>query len=96
MVSSESGNKQVFEGFSPIHIHIMTFYFEETICMFLNLAHTKLDIFGITKQLALSCYDLTSNFPKEEKFGLVAQIRRAVLSIHFNIAEGCSRKSFGE
>ena len=64
--------------------------------MFLHLAHTKLNIFVVSKQLTLACYYLTSNFPKEERFGIVSQIRRAALSVHFNIAEGCSRRSFAE
>lgn len=33
------------------------------------------------------------NFPQEEKFTMVQQIRRPALSVHLNIAEGCSRKS---
>ena len=64
--------------------------------MFLQLAHTKLDAFLVSKQLVLECYKATKNFPPEEKFGLIQQIRRAVLSVHLNIAEGCSRKSIQE
>ena len=64
--------------------------------MFLKLAHTKLDVFQASKQLALECYRTTKAFPAEEKFILVQQIRRAALSVHLNIAEGCSRKSFAE
>lgn len=41
----------------------------------------------------LEVYSLTSNFPKEELYGLVTQIRRAAISIAANIAEGSSRKS---
>jgi four helix bundle protein len=61
--------------------------------MFLELSHTKLDVFAITKQFVLSCYKETKNFPPEEKFGMISQIRRAALSAHLNVAEGCSRKS---
>lgn len=61
--------------------------------MFLNLAHTRLDVFQESKALVLECYNITKGFPTEEKFSLVQQIRRAALSVHLNIAEGCSRKS---
>ena len=64
--------------------------------MFLQLAHTKLDVFALSKQLVLSCYRETISFPSEEKFGMISQIRRAALSVHLNVAEGCSRKSVTE
>ena len=43
--------------------------------------------------LALACYAVTTNFPKEELFGLVSQIRHSGSSIGANIAEGCGRGS---
>ena len=61
--------------------------------MFLEFSHTKLDLFQVSKMFALNCYKQTLSFPKEEKFGLITQIRRAALSVHLNIAEGCSRRS---
>lgn len=61
--------------------------------MFLQLHHRKLDIYSVSRTLVKECYFITKQFPSEEKFALVQQIRRAALSVHLNIAEGCSRKS---
>lgn len=61
--------------------------------MFLQLAHTRLDVYKASQQLALECYKLTRQFPNDEKFAMVQQLRRAALSVHLNLAEGCSRKS---
>jgi len=61
--------------------------------MFLELSHRKLDIFKVSKSFVLNCYRETKTFPPEEKFGIVQQIRRAALSVHLNVAEGCSRRS---
>ena len=38
-------------------------------------------------------YDVTAKFPSEERFGLTNQLRRAVVSVSSNIAEGNSRGS---
>ena len=46
--------------------------------------------------LVLDIYRYTKNFPKEETFGLTNQIRRAVVSITSNMAEGFSRSSYKE
>ncbi len=45
--------------------------------------------------LAESCYRLTATFPRDELFGMTAQIRRAGSSIPANIAEGYGRNSAG-
>ena len=44
-------------------------------------------------QLTLEIYRITKNFPSEEKFGIISQIRRSAYSISANIVEGHSRKS---
>jgi len=43
-------------------------------------------------QFVLDVYSLTSRFPKEERFGITSQIRRASISIAANIAEGYSKR----
>ena len=38
-------------------------------------------------------YDITDHFPKDERYGLVSQLRRASVSVVSNLAEGSARKS---
>ena len=47
-------------------------------------------------QLTVAVYKLTQEFPCEERYGLTSQIRRSVVSIPSNIAEGQDRGSAGE
>ncbi|MDR3742266.1 MAG: four helix bundle protein [Terracidiphilus sp.] len=47
-------------------------------------------------QLAVSTYKLTQAFPKDELYGLTSQMRRAVVSIGSNIAEGHGRLGTNE
>ena len=53
----------------------------------------QLEVWRKSHNLTLSIYGLTSQFPREEIYGLVSQIRRACASIPTNIAEGCGRGS---
>ena len=60
------------------------------------MEHTKLEVWKEAVELTVEVYELTKAFPKEEIYGLTSQIRRAVVSVPSNIAEGCARKSATE
>ena len=53
----------------------------------------KYDVWQSSHKIVLDIYQITSTFPREELFGLTSQIRRSVVSIPNNIAEGCGRNS---
>ena len=55
--------------------------------------HKDLDVWKKSMDLVVEVYDWTTLFPNEEKYGLISQMRRAVVSIPSNIAEGSARKS---
>lgn len=55
--------------------------------------YKKLNIWNRAVEFATQVYKSTSNFPAEEKYGLTSQIRRCVVSISSNIAEGAGRSS---
>lgn len=53
----------------------------------------KLECWQHARNLATWVYKITVNFPAEERYGLVSQMRRAAISIASNLAEGSSRIS---
>lgn len=53
----------------------------------------QLKVWQKARTLILEVYKITKDFPDEEKFGLVNQMRRAAISVAANIAEGSRRKS---
>ena len=56
----------------------------------------QLKVWQKAHQLTLAIYQLTASFPREEIYGLTAQMRRAAASIPANLAEGCGRNSDAE
>ena len=58
--------------------------------------HHKLDAWNNAVRLVVDIYKATESFPKEERYGLTSQIRRAAVSIPANIAEGAGRYSHRE
>jgi four helix bundle protein len=55
-------------------------------------SHKKLKVWHEAMELAKVVYKITSELPANEKYGLVMQMRRAVVSIPSNIAEGAARQ----
>ena len=55
--------------------------------------YTDLDVWKYSRELVKKVYLLTKKFPKEEIYGLTNQIRRSVVSVPSNIAEGIGRLS---
>lgn len=55
--------------------------------------HKKLDVWNLSMDLATRVYEVTEAFPKEERYSLTDQIRRAAVSVPSNIAEGAARQT---
>ena len=56
----------------------------------------KLKVWQEAKKLVVDVYHLLDNFPKFEKYALCDQLRRAIVSVPSNIAEGSGRRSLKE
>ena len=54
-------------------------------------SHKDLDVWRLAVDLATDVYEVTKTFPKEERYGMVTQMRRCAVSIASNIAEGAAR-----
>ncbi len=57
------------------------------------ISHKDLKVWQESMTLVENIYKITSEFPKEEMYGLTSQIKRASISVPSNIAEGAGRKS---
>lgn len=51
-----------------------------------------LEVWQKSRKLAFKIYSLTKEFPADERYGLVSQMRRAAISVASNIAEGFARQ----
>ena len=60
------------------------------------LSYRDLNVWQNAMNLVEDVYKITANLPKEEKYGLISQIRRCSVSIPSNISEGFMRKSTKE
>jgi len=58
--------------------------------------HTQLRAFELADEVALTIYQLTKMFPRDEIYGLTSQMRRAAVSVPSNIVEGCAHESQAE
>jgi four helix bundle protein len=55
--------------------------------------YKDLQVWKASHELVIETYKLTKNFPKEERYELISQLNRAVVSIPANIAEGTGRRT---
>lgn len=62
----------------------------------MEYAFKKLEVWQKGMTLVKDIYEVSSNFPDEEKFCLTSQLKRAVISVPLNIAEGSIRRSSKE
>ena len=58
--------------------------------------HQDLDVWNVAMELVTECYKITRDFPREELFVLVPQMRRCAVSIVSNISEGAARRGKNE
>ena len=56
----------------------------------------ELKVWQKAHALTLAVYQSTSDFPREERYGLTSQLRRCSASIPANLAEGCGRNGDAE
>ena len=56
----------------------------------------QLEVWQEAHKLVLQVYEVTRQFPADEKFGLTSQMRRAAVSVPANVVEGFKRRGIGE
>jgi len=53
--------------------------------------YRQLEVWKKSMDLVTDIYVTASNFPRDERFGIISQVKRSAVSIPSNIAEGCGR-----
>jgi len=53
----------------------------------------KLEVWKLSKELVIKIYNAVSKFPHSERYGIIDQLKRAVVSIPTNISEGSGRNT---
>ena len=59
-------------------------------------SYKELEVWQKSIDLVTEIYSITKDFPNEEKYGIISQIRRSAISVPANIAEGWGRNSTKE
>ena len=57
-------------------------------------SHRDLDVYNMAFEAAMEIFHLTRNFPKEEKYSLIDQIRRSSRSVCSNLAEAFRKRKY--
>lgn len=57
-------------------------------------SHRELDVYKLAFEAAMKIFELTKNFPSEEKYSLVDQIRRSSRSVCSNISEAFRKRRY--
>jgi four helix bundle protein len=73
-----------FESHRCINLKLIIMY---------TFSFERLEVWKKSRDLTRTVYQVTQGFPEEEKFGMISQLRRAVISVSSNIAEGSSRST---
>lgn len=55
-------------------------------------SYERLAAWQLSYAMALEIYTATDDFPRDERYGLTSQLRRAAFSVAANIAEGCAKR----
>jgi four helix bundle protein len=75
----------------------LTLYFTNlALSVMKTYAFENLDVWQCSRKLAVFIYKITKGFPKEERFGMISQMRRAAVSVSSNLAEGSAKHTAKE